>query len=306
MKQLPRNFSVFAATVEEAAYISKKQEEICGWGYKPEAKLYYRFSPDSFDKYGIAPYSYHNLTSFGVTDEFTFNEFKAFFEPLMKITDLGENEVIHCPTIGEYNLIHQLMTDAGIEGFGDEGWRTYKSNVVIYPKSNSYADLDYAKERNCVIYNASQFIHVTTSMPMKNRITRGDLRELYNQFECSTWRARIDKYLKDSYLKSDDYVITISEADMNFAFAENNATSAQKNALKEKGVEFDSLFDANDLKSGEIIEAKGNCGDVKYVIGSKSGAFIYVYKSGLMVGVASTDIKGRKIPKGTKLETIAK
>jgi len=80
LKQLPERFSVYAKTLEEAKYIVKKQEELCGGNEYESRNSYYRFCPNAvYDKYGKMGDSYLG-SSFDVTKEFTFEEFKSFFE----------------------------------------------------------------------------------------------------------------------------------------------------------------------------------------------------------------------------------
>lgn len=83
LKQLPERFSVYAKTLEEAKYISEKQKELCGYNY-PQRNVYYRFSPKEPDKSGYSSGSYltksYPLCQYNIQHEFTFEEFKSFFE----------------------------------------------------------------------------------------------------------------------------------------------------------------------------------------------------------------------------------
>ena len=84
LKQLPERFSVYAKTLEEAKYIVQKQGEICGESFDAVDDTYYRFSPKDYDNSGYSTTSYLKdeflLKDYEIEHEFTFEEFKSFFE----------------------------------------------------------------------------------------------------------------------------------------------------------------------------------------------------------------------------------
>ena len=83
MKKLPKQFSVYARTKKEANYICEKQKEICGGALNtPEKDMFYRFSPNqTWDKWGYSSTTYiNNLPEYNIQHEFTFEEFKSYFE----------------------------------------------------------------------------------------------------------------------------------------------------------------------------------------------------------------------------------
>ena len=83
----------------------------------------------------------------------------------MKVTDLKENECIHCETEEQAIAICRLMHEAGLEWKGGQSYLSknyyyeeYKSETCYFPADRQYADLDYAKEENYTIYKAEQFL----------------------------------------------------------------------------------------------------------------------------------------------------
>lgn len=92
MKKLPDDFSVYAKTLEEAKYITEKQKELCGDFITTQPLTYYRFRlKGHHDKYGHSGQSYiTNLSlkeTYNITHEFTFKEFKSYFEEEQYIPD---------------------------------------------------------------------------------------------------------------------------------------------------------------------------------------------------------------------------
>ena len=83
----------------------------------------------------------------------------------MKVTDLKENECIHCETKEQANTICKLMHEAGLKWNSAESYLSenkynfYISKTCYFPKSGQYAYLDYAKELNFKIYKAEQFLN---------------------------------------------------------------------------------------------------------------------------------------------------
>lgn len=82
----------------------------------------------------------------------------------MKVTDLKENEVIHCETEEQANAICKLMHEAGLtwaynESYLEETYfSTYKEQTCYNTKGGFYADLDFYKRNRFKIYKAEQFL----------------------------------------------------------------------------------------------------------------------------------------------------
>ena len=82
----------------------------------------------------------------------------------MKVTDLKENECIHCETEEQANAICKLMHEEGLTWHGGDSYleineySIYKSKTCYYPAGGSFYCIDYSKEDNNVIYKASEFL----------------------------------------------------------------------------------------------------------------------------------------------------
>jgi hypothetical protein len=83
------------------------------------------------------------------------------------VTDLGENEVIHCPTIEEAEAICRLMDWAGLRWNGGDSylqendWRTHKKNTCYRPKRGTFTELKFFKENGYIIHKAPEFLTET-------------------------------------------------------------------------------------------------------------------------------------------------
>ena len=83
----------------------------------------------------------------------------------MKVTDLKENECIHCETEEQAKAICKLMHKAGLEWKGGESYLSknyygnYKSEICYFPIDGQYDELSYAKEEKYKIYKAEQFLN---------------------------------------------------------------------------------------------------------------------------------------------------
>ena len=86
----------------------------------------------------------------------------------MKVTDLKENECIHCETEEQANAICKLMHEAGLEWCNGKtylyynDYNSYKSETCYIPKEGTYCSLKYAKISNHTIYKAEQFLTQNT------------------------------------------------------------------------------------------------------------------------------------------------
>ena len=83
----------------------------------------------------------------------------------MKVTDLKENECIHCETQEQAKAICKLMHEAGLTwNSGDSyleenGYNIYKSETCYFPAEGEFSDLTFAKEEKYKIYKAEQFLN---------------------------------------------------------------------------------------------------------------------------------------------------
>ena len=304
MKQLPERFSVYAKTRKEAEFVTTKQMDICGDKEEAIADRYYRFNRVSLsDRVGFSWSSYLSVKDTDslcyVEAEFTFDEFKAFFD-ILDIKSLDTQDGIHCETRYEYDEIRKLIDAAGLSNTIFDAFNEYGDKAVVFPHRLTFSNISYAEGEKRNIHKASRFIKT----PVKEtRIKRKDLRDLHNGFTCDTWKNRISKYLIDTFDKDDDFEVVITLEDL--SYAQSNATQSQKHALKALGIAFDDSFLAKDLKTGEILEAR-DCGDIKYVVRGYDD-YILIYKGGSMKGVEHVgEYYGKKLPSGTQITIMAK
>ena len=90
----------------------------------------------------------------------------------MKVTDLKENECIHCETEEQAKAICKLMHEAGLTwNSGDSYLETKyyyhegsKSGNCYFPAKGEFSDLTFAKEEKCKIYKAEQFLNKNTKI----------------------------------------------------------------------------------------------------------------------------------------------
>lgn len=98
---LPDRFSVYAETLGQAKFITEKQKEFFGQSVRYRPRFYYRFCFDMPDcGYGKADQSYLYGTV-NITTEYTFEQFKAFFEGEV-VEGLGEKESAILQSFEEY------------------------------------------------------------------------------------------------------------------------------------------------------------------------------------------------------------
>lgn len=86
----------------------------------------------------------------------------------MKVTDLKENECIHCETEEQANAICKLMHEAGLTWHDGDSYLSvnlydiYKSETCYFPAEGVFTGLEYAKEENNKIYKVKQFLKQNT------------------------------------------------------------------------------------------------------------------------------------------------
>ena len=90
----------------------------------------------------------------------------------MKVTDLKENECIHCETKEQANAICKLMHEAGLTWNSGDSYLETKyyyhegseSGNCYFPAKGEFSDLTFAKEEKCKIYKAEQFLNQNTEV----------------------------------------------------------------------------------------------------------------------------------------------
>jgi len=176
LKQLPERFSVYAKTLEEAKYIVQKQEELCGYGETESRNSYYRFCPNAvYDKYGKMDESYLG-SSFNIEKEFTFEEFKSFFEKKEEfpiddfcVTNNGNNvEVVDYLKSKGFDNPNDLSGINEIERF----YGIKSNSITWYYRDNKFKtsytlqqlkELDNMKERKIIGYKLLEKIEGYTT-----------------------------------------------------------------------------------------------------------------------------------------------
>ena len=95
---------------------------------------------------------------------YSVKEFLTQEKQIMKVTDLKENECIHCETEEQAVAICKLMHEAGLKWRNGKtylyynDYNTYKSETCYIPKEGTYCSLKYVKRRNYTIYKVEQFL----------------------------------------------------------------------------------------------------------------------------------------------------
>ena len=88
----------------------------------------------------------------------------------MKVTDLKENECIHCETEEQANAICKLMHEAGLKWRDGQNYLhltnyyTHTTEICYFPIDGQYDELSYAKHENYKIYKAEQFLTKNTKV----------------------------------------------------------------------------------------------------------------------------------------------
>ena len=100
----------------------------------------------------------------------------------MKVTDLKENEVIHCKNEEQANAICKLMHEAGLKWnssfsyLNDNKFKDYKKQTCYNPKEGKYSYLDYYKREGYTIYKAEHFLNIKKTMT-KTRVLFEEVEE---------------------------------------------------------------------------------------------------------------------------------
>ena len=88
----------------------------------------------------------------------------------MKVTDLKENECIHCETEEQANAICKLMHEAGLTWLSGSSYLSenryyvYKSETCYSPKIRQYANFNFYKKNDYTIHKAEQFLTQNTEV----------------------------------------------------------------------------------------------------------------------------------------------
>jgi hypothetical protein len=242
MKKLPEQFSVYASTKEEARYICEKQKEMCGSTFStPEKGMFYRFCPNyKNDKWGYNSTSYINhlgLSDFNIQHEFTFEEFKSYFEEV--------NNKVCFKSDGTDNtgikIINELIRLGGknIGKYdGNSDGRYYYINDV------GSVDIEYD------IPKGYELVSLNKEIKMKNRIlTPVNAIRIIN-IACSKWKPKLaEKWATNIVLNKD------TEISEEFYQEMRKACTTDQNTLFDEIFGSDEqLINISDLEIGEAMK----------------------------------------------------
>lgn len=85
----------------------------------------------------------------------------------MKVTDLKENEVIHCETLEQYDAICKLLHEAGYWWRSGSSFLEYKvydiyaPQTCLCPKKGGHQKKEWYEENGYIVYHATAFITPT-------------------------------------------------------------------------------------------------------------------------------------------------
>lgn len=242
MKKLPEQFSVYAKTIEEAVYICEKQKEICGdTFYTPIYPKYYRFSPNqTWDRWGYNSTSYINhpgLPEYNIQHEFTFEEFKSYFEEV--------NKNICFKSDGTKETGQKIIEELEKLGAINKGEYNGVSNERYY-FINSKGNLDMEHD----IPEGYELVNLNKEKIMKNRIlTPANATRIIN-IACSTWKPKLaEKWATNIVLNKDTEISEEFYQEMRKA-----CTTDQNDLFDEIFGKDEQLISPNNLAIGEAMK----------------------------------------------------
>jgi hypothetical protein len=243
MKKLPEQFSVYARTKEEAVYICEKQKEMCGSTFStPEKYMFYRFSPNkTYDKWGYNSTSYiiypSRLSEYNIQHEFTFEEFKSYFEEVNNKVCFKSDGTINTGI----KIINELERLGGknIGKFdGNSDGRYYYINDV----GSVSMEFDIPK--------GYELVSLNKEIKMKNRIlTPVNATRIIN-IACSKWKPKLaEKWATNIVLNKDTEISEEFYKEMRKA-----CTSEQNTLFDEIFGSDEQLIKISDLEIGEAMK----------------------------------------------------
>lgn len=196
MKQLPEKFSVYAATLEEAKYITKKQRELYGNNQLAVVGYYYRFEIGNKKDYGYSKQSYltyPNLLCYNIKHEFTCDEFKSYFEEefvlpekwIMEVNNQEEFDEFLKWAVNEhyFNNLHLKAKDYEIPYYCyfDEGSKSASYNHKIIWEAPKITFEQFKK-------------HVLKQKTIEKKIIGYKVKEQYVEFAIKLVKSIIPKH----------------------------------------------------------------------------------------------------------------
>ena len=163
----------------------------------------------------------------------------------MKVTDLNENECIHCETEEQAIAICKLMHDAGLKWFSwhsylsENRYHVYKTKTCYSPKIGQYADFDFYKKNDYTIYKAEQFLTKNTEIMSTVVNINQDTSEIN-----ITPKEGFEIDLEKSDLKNGKVILKEVEKKYPNAFALPKIMNLEKLYMTEKYAEKLNILDA--------------------------------------------------------------
>lgn len=129
-------------------------------------------------------------------------------QPMKKVTDLTDKQVIHCPTEEEAEAICRLMRELGTWPLSTTVYSTYKHNICYCPSTGTYANLEYY-QNECAgyeVFPAKDFLpqsfYNNKSKYMKRILSRADFKRIH-AIACNGWKLQLTDKFKDLLFKDE-------------------------------------------------------------------------------------------------------
>jgi len=169
---------------------------------------------------------------------------------MKKVTDLKENECIHCATKEEFKSILELNPNNTVE---KSVWKYYREETIYYPcddnKKGSYSSINHAKNYNYTIHPASDFLQPTY------QLTKEQILQIAKN--CSLVKELFPDVFEEEYTEKGWYYATCHGTEDYLCYFEKPKTLVAKYWFSP------SLYFAGCEGTFNKIQRKGNTKEVK-------------------------------------------
>ena len=132
---------------------------------------------------------------------------------MRKVTDLKENECIHCATKEEFKAILELNPKNDVKKIV---WKDYRKRTIYYPcynnKKGSYSSINHAESYNYTIHPASDFIQPTYQLTKTQIIEISENGSLVKELFPDCFETTPNDVIKVIETYGTDKLITLIEA----------------------------------------------------------------------------------------------
>ena len=132
---------------------------------------------------------------------------------MKKVTDLKENECIHCTTKEEFKAILELNPKNDVDL---KCWYNEKEETVYYPAKDylrgDFNSLEYAKEESHTIHPASDFLQSTYQLTKSQVIQVAENGSLVKELFPDVFETTPNDVIKVIETYGKDKLITLIEA----------------------------------------------------------------------------------------------